>query len=100
MRVATLLVAVVLLAGCTRVLDVSGNEWRRANTSIQQVTYDEVECARASEHVSDMPWTIVGGIVDMVVVPLGDKLRGASYDRCMRKAGYEHVAGAAPDAMK
>ena len=71
-----------------RVLDVSGTEWRRANTSFQQVTYDETECARASEHAGDMPWTIVGGIVDMVVVPLGDKLRGASYDRCMHGRGY------------
>jgi uncharacterized protein YceK len=92
MRVATLLVVVVLLlAGCTRVLDVSGNEWRRANVSIQQITYDEVECARLSEPAGDLPDTIVGGLADLVVVPLEDKLRGASYDRCMRQRGYERV---------
>jgi uncharacterized protein YceK len=85
-----LLVAVgLLLAGCTRVLDVSGKEWRRANVSIQQITYDEVDCARASERAGDLPDTIVGGIVDMVVLPLEDILRGAAYDRCMRQRGYE-----------
>ena len=90
MRVATVLVAVgLLLTGCTRVLDVSGNEWRRANTSIQQITLDEVDCARASERDGDLPDTFVGGIVDEVIVPLEDVLRSASYDRCMRKLGYE-----------
>ena len=96
MRVATLLVMVVLLlAGCTRVLDVSGTEWRRANASIQQVTYDEVECARSSEPAGDLWDTIVGGLADLVVVPLEDKRRGASYDRCMRQRGYERVTSAA-----
>ena len=90
MRVATLLVAVVLLlAGCTRVLDVSGNEWRRANASIQQVTYDQVECARASKPAGNLPDTFVGGLADKVVVPLEDVLRGRAYDRCMRARGYE-----------
>jgi uncharacterized protein YceK len=92
MRVTTLLVAVgLLLAGCTRVLDVSGKEWQRANASIQQVTYDEMDCARASEHAGDLPDTIVGGVADMVVLPLEDRRRGAAYDRCMRTRGYEPV---------
>ena len=92
MRVVTLLgVVVLLLVGCTRVLDVSGSEWRRANASIQQITYDEVECARLSEPAGDLPNTIVGGLADLVVVPLEDVLRGASYDRCMRQRGYERM---------
>jgi uncharacterized protein YceK len=87
-----LLVAVgLLLAGCTRVLDVSGKEWRRVDASIQQVTYDEVDCARASERAGDLPDTIVGGVADMVVLPLEDKRRSAAYDRCMRTKGYEPV---------
>ena len=92
MRVAMLLVTVVLVfAGCTRVLDVSGAEWRRANASIQQVTYDEVECARTSEPAGDLPDTIVGGVAAMIVVPLEDRRRGAAYDRCMRERGYERA---------
>ena len=92
MRVAMLLVTVVfVLAGCTRVLDVSGSDWRRANASIQQVTYDEVECARASEPAGKLPDTIVGGVADMIVVPLEDRLRGAAYDGCMRERGYERA---------
>jgi uncharacterized protein YceK len=92
MRAVILLVAVgLLLAGCTRVLDVSGKEWRRVDASIQQVTYDEVDCARASERAGDLPDRIVGGVADMVVLPLEDKRRGAAYDHCMRTRGYEPV---------
>jgi hypothetical protein len=95
MRIATGLVMVgLLLAGCTRILDVSGSEWRKTNSSIQQVTYDEVECARASEHAGDLPETIVGGILDKVIRPLEDRRRGAAYDRCMRARGYEAVSTA------
>lgn len=92
MRVATLLAVVMLLAACTRVLDVSGTEWRRANSSIQQITFDEVECARDSEHKGDLPPTIVGGILDKVIRPLEDWKRGAAYDRCMRERGYESAS--------
>lgn len=62
----------LLLAGCTRVLDVSGSEWRLANASIRRITYDQVECARESEHKGDLPDAIAGGIVDMIVRPLED----------------------------
>ena len=90
MRVVMLLGAVLLLlAGCTRVLDVSGSEWRRENASIQQVTYDEVECARDSEAKGDLPDTVVGGVADMIVLPLEDRRRGAAYDRCMLAHGYQ-----------
>ena len=85
------LMGFVLLAGCTRVLDISGTDWRRDNTSIQQETFDEVECARATERDGDLPDTIVGGIVDAFVVPLEDARRGASYDRCMIAKGYTPV---------
>jgi len=71
MRVVLLLmVGVALLSGCTRVLDISGTDWGRANTSIQQETWDEVECARETENAGDLPDTIFGGMVDMIVVPL------------------------------
>jgi hypothetical protein len=93
MRVATLLaVGVVVLSGCTRVIDISGAEWRRPNTAIQQETWDEVECARATEYAGDLPDIIVGGLADMIVVPLEDSRRGAAFDRCMVAKGYERVA--------
>ena len=89
MRLAPLVVIVVLLgSACTRVLDISGADWRRQGTSIQQVTLDEMECARSSEKDGDLPDTVIGGFADLVVVSLEDKLRGASYDRCMQKKGY------------
>jgi hypothetical protein len=91
MMVLRLVVIVALLAGCTRVIDVSGVEWRRANVSIQQVTFDEVECARDTVDAGDLPDTIVGGIVDAFVVPLEDRRREAAYDRCMLAKGYEPV---------
>jgi hypothetical protein len=92
MRLAALVAGLLLLVGCTRVLDISGSEWRKANASIQQVTYDEVECARASEKAGDLPPTIVGGAADAVVRILEDRRRGAAYDACMRSLGYEQVA--------
>jgi uncharacterized protein YceK len=93
MRVAMLLVVVgVVLSGCTRVIDISGAEWRRPNTAIRQETWDEVECARATEYAGDLPDTIVGGLADMIVVPLEDSRRGAAFDRCMVAKGYERVA--------
>ena len=90
-RAALLVVTLVVLAGCTRVLDISGSEWRKANASIQQVTYDQVECARATERAGDLPDTIVGGLADAIVRPMEDRKRGAAYDECMRSRGYEPV---------
>ena len=96
MRVASLTVAallgVVAMSGCTRVLDVSGSEWKRANTPIRDVTWDEVQCARETEGKGDLPDTIVGGLVDAFVVPLEDRRRGAAYDACMTAKGYTPVA--------
>jgi len=87
-----MMVGALLLTGCTRVLDVAGDDWNRANTSIQQETFDEVECARVTEPLARNPDTIVGGIVDTFMVPLADRRRGAAYDRCMREKGYSPVA--------
>lgn len=91
MRVVPLLLIIVLFSACTRVLDISGSDWRRAEASFQQVTLDEVECARGSDHAGDLPDTVVGGIADTIVVPLEDARRGAAYDRCMEKKGYARV---------
>jgi hypothetical protein len=92
MKLVLLLGAVVVLSGCTRVIDIAGVEWRRANTSIPQETWDEVECARETENAGDLPDTIVGGLADLIVVPLEDVRRGAAYDRCMIAKGYERAA--------
>lgn len=87
-----MVVGLVLLSGCTRVIDIAGVEWSRANTSLQQETWDEVECARETEGAGDMPETIVGGIADAIVVPMEDARRGAAYDKCMMAKGYTPVA--------
>jgi hypothetical protein len=92
MRLVALLAILLLPAACMRVLDVSGNEWSRQGASIQQVTFDEIECARATERVGQIPDTIVGGVVDAVVVQLKAAQRLAAHDRCMRDKGYQHVA--------
>jgi hypothetical protein len=89
MTIVRLVVMVVLLAGCTRVIDISGADWSRPGASIQQVTFDEVECARETLYAGDIRDTIVGGIVDAFVVPLEDRRRAAAYDQCMVAKGYE-----------
>jgi hypothetical protein len=94
MRVALLAAAVVLLSGCTRVLDIAGVEWTRANTSLQEETLDEVECVRETEGAGDLVDTVVGGLADAVVVVLEERRRGAAYDRCMVAKGYAPVASA------
>jgi hypothetical protein len=92
MRVVLRLAAVVvLLSGCTRVLDIAGVEWKRANTSLQQETLDEVECVRETEGAGDLVDTVVGGLADLVVVALEERRRGAAYDRCMVAKGYAPV---------
>lgn len=95
MKIALLaVVALVLASGCTRVLDIAGTEWSRANTSIQENTFDEVECARQTEGAGDRPDTFIGGLADLIVVPLEDARRGAAHDRCMLAKGYTPVANA------
>ena len=92
MNVALRLVGVVLLLfGCTRVIDIAGVEWNRANTTLAQETWDEVECARETESAGRLPDTIVGGIADAIVAPLEDSRRGSAYDRCMMAKGYSPV---------
>jgi hypothetical protein len=90
--VLRLAVLVVVLSGCTRVLDIAGVDWRRPNTPIQQETFDEVECVRDTEGAGDLVDTVVGGVADMIVVPLEDRRRGQAYDRCMIAKGYTPVA--------
>lgn len=94
MKVALMMVVgLVLLSGCTRVIDVAGTDWGRADTSLQQETWDEVACARDTEGAGDLLYTfVVGGIADAIVVPLEDARRGAAYDRCMVGKGYSPVA--------
>ena len=82
----------VLLSGCTRVIDIAGTEWGRANTTLQQETWDEVECARETEGAGDLPESFIGGIVDAIMLPLEDARRGAAYDRCMVAKGYSPIA--------
>ena len=94
MLLLRLVVIVALLAGCTRVIDVSGAEWSRTGASIYQVTLDEVECARDTVYAGDLPDNFVGGVIDAFVLPAEDRRRGEAYDRCMRSKGYEKVAQA------
>jgi hypothetical protein len=94
MKVVSLLLAVLALAGCTRVLDISGSDWQRDRTSIQQETLDEMECARNSEF-RGVSWTVVGGLIDAVRLPIEDATRGARYDSCMERKGYARVTSSA-----
>ena len=84
-------VALLLSAGCTTIIDIEGVDWQRANTTIQQETFDEVECARETVDAGDLPDTVVGGIVDAFVVPLEDRRRVRAYERCMMAKGYTPV---------
>lgn len=89
----TMMAAVMLLVGCAPAFDVAGRTWTKPNTSIQQVTLDETECARAAYDAGWTPDLILGGLLDVgrVVVQNGAQIH--TYTRCMTKQGYRHKAG-------
>jgi hypothetical protein len=90
MRLAlALLVALGTLTGCSTKYDLSGAEWKKPGTMIQQVTYDEMECVRAAREAGQTPDFIVGGLADVARYVIEERQRGGAYRSCMVSRGYQ-----------
>ncbi len=86
MKAAWLLVPAVLLTACTT-RDL-GQRWTKPAVAMQQLTLDDVECARRAYETPPLPDTIVGGLADVVRVTLEESRRERTYTRCMSSHGY------------
>jgi hypothetical protein len=86
MKAAWLLVPAVLLAACTTGdLD---HRWTKPAVAMQQLTLDDVDCARRAYDTPPLPDTVVGGLADVARVTIESSRRERTYARCMSSRGY------------
>lgn len=90
MNVMVALAALVALTGCTTIHDPS--EWTKPAATVQQITYDEMECERQSRDIRGTPDLIVGGVVDIPRIIIENGQREHIYTRCMKDRGYDKQA--------
>lgn len=93
MRLAIALLALGTLAGCSTKYDLSGGDWTKLGTTIQEVTYDEMECVRGTREVERTPDLIVGGLADVGRYLVEERRRTGAYQGCMQARGYQPSAG-------
>jgi hypothetical protein len=86
-RVAVL-VLVGLLSGCAPQFDIAGRDWTKPDTQVQDVTADEMECARLASRAYWTPESVVGGPADVVRVKIEDAQMSSAFRRCMEAKGY------------
>lgn len=89
MRPATAFLLLALLTGCTTRYDLSGTEWTKPGTIFQEITQDEMDCARGAREAGWTPDLVVGGLVDVARVAVEERQRSGSYERCMSAKGYQ-----------
>jgi hypothetical protein len=88
MKRAALIVLGVVVAGCAPQFDIGGGAWKKSGAQIQQVTLDEMECARFASRAYETPETYVGGLADTVRVYVEDGQMVHAFGRCMEGKGY------------
>ena len=87
MKASVVLAALIALTGCTTIHDPS--DWTKPAATVQQITYDDMECERESRGIPGTPDLIVGGIVDISRIVIENGQREHIYKRCMKGRGYE-----------
>ena len=92
MRLTIALLALVALTGCSAKYDLAGTSWTKANTLVQQVTLDEIDCAREAREASQTPDLIVGGVADVGREFYEERQRYGTYERCMISRGYARTS--------
>ena len=88
------LAALVALSACTTVHDPA--EWSKPAASMQQITFDDMECERLSRDIPGTPDLIVGGVVDIPRIAIEHGQREHIYTRCMTDRGYNKGERARP----
>ena len=86
MRPVLVVAAALMLAGCA--LDLSGSAWKKPGAMFQQVTADELQCARRTSEVGTGPDLVLGGLLDVLRLALKESRQAHTFDRCMTGAGY------------
>jgi hypothetical protein len=82
-----LVAAAVLLAGCATI-DLSGSAWKKSGAIIQQVTANEIECARRTYEIGYAPDLVVGGLLDVLRLAVNEARLRSAFSSCMTRAGY------------
>lgn len=89
MRLALAVLALGTLVGCSTKYELSGADWSRPGTMVQEATYDEMECVRAARDAGHTPDLIVGGLADVGRYFAEERQRGGVYRSCMQARGYQ-----------
>jgi len=92
LRFAIAGLGLLALAGCSAKYDLAGASWAKSNTMVQQVTLDEIDCAREAREASYTPDLIVGGLVDVGRYFYEERQRFGTYERCMIARGYARTS--------
>jgi len=89
MRLALAFLALAAFAGCSIKYDLSGADWTKPDTMVQEATYDEMACVRAARDAGHTPDLIVGGVVDVGRYTVEEYQRRDAYRGCMQTRGYQ-----------
>ncbi|OLA95557.1 MAG: hypothetical protein AUH20_05825 [Candidatus Rokubacteria bacterium 13_2_20CM_69_15_2] len=81
-----LVAATVLLLGCA--LDLSGSAWKKSGAMVQQVTADEMKCARQTYEIGYAPDLVVGGLLDVLRLAVNEARLQRAFRSCMTRTGY------------
>ncbi len=85
MALVTLMVTIV---GCTIRHDLAGDTWVKPDATIQQVTLDEISCARDARDAGQTLDLVVGGVVDAGRYVAEERQRAGAYRDCVDAKGY------------
>ena len=89
MRLAVVVVAATLLAGCA--LGLGGTEWRKSEAMFHQVTAVEIECARTALTIGPGLDLVLGGVLDVVRTAALEARQAGAFSDCMTAQGYARV---------
>jgi hypothetical protein len=92
MRLGIALLGLLILTGCSAKYDLAGTAWAKPNTLVQQVTLDEIDCAREAREASYTPDLIVGGVLDVGRYFYEERQRFGTYESCMAARGYSRTS--------
>lgn len=92
MRLGIALLGLLILTGCSAKYDLAGTAWAKPNTMVQEVTLDEIDCAREAREAGYTPDLIVGGVVDVGRYFYEERQRFGTYERCMTSRGYARTS--------
>ncbi len=90
MRAALVLATVLVLPACTAIHNPS--DWTKPAATMQQLTFDDMECERESRTIPGTFDPFVGGVADIPRIMIENGQREHIYTRCMQDRGYEKTS--------